>query len=353
MVKDFVFFTIFCLFTIVILLVIEHKHKPYRPIYPVICLQLQGYIWCGLRLQLDEHFRDEFQASNIDRILYIWIMQLFSVILTLLVHIILCMKCLRKMIPIYQLYKNSSSKILLLCFVVDFELIKSVVMICITRIIKCLFVSITWIIKFLVNAIKMCISRIATKDVIKMRISNIIKVMIFFFRNILGLVVVLIFRLLAVSISNSLIGACTSLILYPFILLFNFLTYLYSEQLGFRVFGYVIFGLFLFIIFICFAYVALKSSLIPSLLNLLVTSLYLVFSSLNLLLKSLYRPSKTLFLFLIVFVPYYVIISSVLYLLVFVLPFATLKTFHILIGFFFFSFTIIGLFFLCKKSNNT
>ena len=271
-------------------------------------------------------------------------MQLFSVILTLFVHIVLCLKCLRKFIPIHQLYENSSSKILLLCFVVDFELIKSVGIICITRIIKCLFVSITWITKFLVNIIKMCISRIATflKDVIKMRISNIIKVIIMFFRNTLGLFVVLIFRLLAVSISNSLIGACTSLILYPFILLFNF-----------RVFGYVILGLFLFMIFICFAYVALKSSLIPSLLNVLVTLLYLVFSSLNLLLKSLYGPSKTLFLFLIVFGPYYVIISSALYLLVFVLPFATLKTFHILIGFFFFSFTIIGLFFLCKKSNNT
>ena len=282
-------------------------------------------------------------------------MQLCSVVLTLLVHIILCLKCLRKFIPIHQLYINSSSKILLLCIVVDFELIESVVIICIITIKKGLFVSITWIIKFLVDAIKMCISRIATclKDVIKMRISNIINVVNIFFRNVLCLIVLLILQLLDVSISNSLIGACTSLIFFPFILLFNFLKCLYSKQLGFRVFVYALFGLFLLVIFICFAYLVLKSSLLPFLLKLLVRSLYFIFSSLNSLMKALYRPSKTLFLFLIVFVPYYVIISSALYFLVFLLPFAILKTFHTLIEFFFFSFTIIGLFFHCKKSNNT
>ena len=57
----------------------------------------------------------------------IWIMPLLTIVFTLLVHCFL-KKCMRKTTPeIYQFYDNSSSKILVFCFAVDFELIESIV----------------------------------------------------------------------------------------------------------------------------------------------------------------------------------------------------------------------------------
>ena len=361
LVEDLVFFAIFCLFTIGVLLLIERKRKSIRPIYPVICLQIQGFVWCGLRLQAENKFYNEFQSSSIDsRVIYIWIVQLFSIVFALLVHII--WKCLQKIIPDHQLYKNSSSKILLLCFVVDFELIESILIICIskiikclinsiTRIMKCLYASIPKIIKFLIVSIAGCIPMIATclKNVLEC-LDNNTEIDISKISTAVNTVII---RVVVGSIVSLLFSACTALITYCFVLLVEVVSKAFSTVLGFRIFVYAIFGLFLLILFICFANVVLTSSLMPSLLNLLVRSLYLMFSSLNLLMQSLYKPSKTLFLFLVVFVPYYVITSVVLYLLVFFLPFAIMKTFHIFIGFLFFSLTIIGLFFLCKKSKNT
>ena len=157
--EDLVFFATFCLFTIGILLLIERKRNSIRPIYPVICLQIQGFIWCGLRLQTDNKFNDEFQSSSIDRrVVYIWIVQLFSIVFALLVHLI--WKCRQIITPIHQLYKNSSSKILLLCFVVDFELIESLLIICLTRVMKYLIDSIAKIVKYiyvLIPEIKICL----------------------------------------------------------------------------------------------------------------------------------------------------------------------------------------------------
>ena len=70
--EDLVFFAIYCLFIFKILLVIEHKYKPYRPVYPVFCQQLKGFLKCGLRLQMDKRFYYEFQALSIhSRIVYI------------------------------------------------------------------------------------------------------------------------------------------------------------------------------------------------------------------------------------------------------------------------------------------
>ena len=65
-------------------------------------------------------------------------MQLFSVVFALLLHIFF-KKCLRKINPIQnRLYKSSSSKIMLLCFVVDLVLIESMQHKYITAITKCL-----------------------------------------------------------------------------------------------------------------------------------------------------------------------------------------------------------------------
>ena len=147
-------------------------------------------------------------------------------------------------------------------------------------------------------------------------------------------------------ILSSLLSACTAQIAYSFMQLVG------STALGFCAFVYAIFGLLWFILFICFAYVVLTSSLMPLLLNLLVTSLYLMFLFLNLLMQTLHKRSKT-FLFLIAFVPYYAIISAALYLLVFFLPFPTAKPFYIFRGFLFLSLTIIGLFFLSRKSKKS
>ena len=89
-------------------------------LYIVICFQLQGFTWCALRLRIEEKIDGEGQPFSIESsILYTLITQLFGIVFSLLVHIFF-KKCLRILIPIYRLYENSSSKILLLCFIIDF-----------------------------------------------------------------------------------------------------------------------------------------------------------------------------------------------------------------------------------------
>ena len=73
------FFGIGCLLTIATLLYIEIKQKLIRPVYPVICLQIQGFIWLALRLENDQKFYEDFEELSSDKIVYIWFMQLFSI----------------------------------------------------------------------------------------------------------------------------------------------------------------------------------------------------------------------------------------------------------------------------------
>ena len=70
-------------------------------------------------------------------------MQLFSLIATLFVHLVL-KKILQNINPIFKRYENSSSKIIVLCFVVDFGLIESIFHKRITKII------------YSINAMKRC-----------------------------------------------------------------------------------------------------------------------------------------------------------------------------------------------------
>ena len=75
---------------------------------------------------------DEFHSSSTDsRVLFIWFTQLLIIVFTLLVNFFK-KKYPLKINLIQQLYKSSSPKILLLCFVAEFELIVR----CITETIK-------------------------------------------------------------------------------------------------------------------------------------------------------------------------------------------------------------------------
>ena len=299
-------------------MVIEHKHEPYRPIYPVICFQLQGVIWCGLKLQMDKKFCNEFQASSIDsKILYIWIIQLFCLVLTALVHRVL-KKILQKINPIYQHYENSSSKIMLLCFVVDFGLIELILHRCITNIMK-----------HSISAMDSCTPNIPwLNNTSERSLSNIFGRIGNFVLKILVLFCILIIYYLPILFLLVLYISAFVLIEYAFILEGSLVQF--------------IIGLFVFVFYVGLIFVIYT-----------VNENFLSYSTLKFLVKSLLGLVKTLFLFLIVFVPYCAIISAALYILVFVLQFAIVKTFHVLIGFLFFSFSSVGLFFLCKKSNNT
>ena len=328
------------------LLVVEHKRKSVRPIYPVVCLQIQSLIWCGIRLQTSDKFKDEFRTLSIEtRIIYIWITQLFSVVFALLLHLFL-KKCLQKINQIHLLYENSSSKIMLLCFVVDLRLIELLLHKCGTKIIQCLKDGLEPNILWLNNTSKKSISII------------IIKVFLLF--CILGCCLfglstlyigILIFMLVIIYVFYTLFLVCIlpvlfaveiALIVCVIVSVFTLnedisdltlaaenLANLNFAAIDSAYFQYVniqswlstfkISGI-LFIIFMFFSLFAI----------LLLRFTQLPFSKLKWksVRKSLYRQSKNLFFFLIVFVPYYVIISAALYLLVFILHFSATKAFH-------------------------
>ena len=280
-------------------------------------------------------------------------MQLFSVVFALLLHIFF-KKCLQRINPIQnRLYKSSSSKIMLLCFMVDLALIESMLHKYITAITKCLK-----------NEVESYNPNIPwLNNTSKKSISSSIKTIITFLLKILILFCILGFYFCLISISFI---AILIFLLYISIAFYiairgvietSSLIYYFSDDLVQEImkadsvilaiaigFGGIVF------IGTILAPLALLSMLLPVLVLSPFTSASYPKLKLKPVGKSLYRHSKTLFLFLIVFVPYYIIISTALFLLVFVLPFVTVKTFHSLIGFLFFSFTIIGLFFFCRRS---
>ena len=106
----------------------EPEQKPVRPVYPIICLQNQGWIWLALRLENDQKFYVASEESSSDKILHTWIMQLFSIIFALLTHTFL--KWLQKVIPIDHLDENSTFKFIFRC-ITDRELIEKLLKECI------------------------------------------------------------------------------------------------------------------------------------------------------------------------------------------------------------------------------
>ena len=77
--------------------------------YPIICLQSQGYIWRALRLENDQTFYKDFEELFSGKTLHIWIIQLFIFICALLIHRFL--KWLEKMISIHNFGENNSLKL--------------------------------------------------------------------------------------------------------------------------------------------------------------------------------------------------------------------------------------------------
>ena len=308
---------------------IEFKRKSIRPIYPVICFQLQGLTWCALRLpiQTEEKIDGEGQPSSIvSTKLYILFLQLCSIVFSLLVHIFF-KKCLLKITPIHRLYKNSSSKILLLCFIIDFASIESVVCGSITKTIKYL--------KIVIEEYTPTIAWL--NDTSRMNILNVIKIICRFLLKSLILLCYLGFWLLVFLFLLVVYFAAILIGLFYFVIVLSYFVYLPL---------YAIFGLVPACVFTVALIILIAFTMVAEPVQ---TSSRLLFDVLE---KFLFVISKT-FLFLFFFMPYYSVISGALYLLACVLPFGTLETIHFLIVFLLFSSTTIGFFFLCRKSKKT
>ena len=270
-------------------------HKPSRPIYPVICLQLQAFIWCGLRLQIKKKIY-KFQLSCIDKIVYIWVMPLLTIVFSLLVHLFL-KKYMQKILPaIYKLYKNSFSKIMLFFIVVHFECNESVV----TYVNDATTTNtpfITWRIDTSGNSIE---------KVIKNIVKFVLKTLILFFILCWNL-----FKLVCSILWNSFKLVCLILlILFKAVLLPTLITFLVVLIAGFLI--------------------ALDSRQVFShrneidaaveAINEYIFKNFVISTTCDIgdfslfgVAKLFYQRLKTLFLFSIVFVPYYVIISAALY----------------------------------------
>ena len=300
----------------------------------------------GIRLQTNGKFKDEFRTSSIEtKIIYIWITQLFSIVFALLLHLFL-KKCSQKITVIHLLYENSSSKIMLLCFVVDLKLIKSLLHKCITKIIQslkddmqscCLDPNIP----LLTNTSKRSISNI-TNIIIKFLLKFCILGSYFCKILILVFIVLPFLLLLMLSMICIVIGLIIGIAFLIYVFANLFIQEIMRADSTFKAVCLGFAGIWFIIIF--FGFFGL----------LLFAFMPLPFPKLKLKLKAvtklLYTLSKNLFLFLIAFVPYYVFISAALYLLVFILPFAAIKVLYVLAALCSFCITIIRLFFLCRKS---
>ena len=128
---DLIFFAIGCLLTIAAFLYIEHRRKSIRFVYPIICLQNQGFIWFALRLESDQSFYEDFEEStSAEKILHIWNMQLFNIICASFVHFLL--KWLQKVISNHQFDENSTL-VITFYYITDRDILKKLLIDYITK----------------------------------------------------------------------------------------------------------------------------------------------------------------------------------------------------------------------------
>ena len=304
---DIIFYAIGCLLTIVVLVCFdEDKHKSIRPVYPIICLQNQGFIWLALRLDNDQKFKEEFKESTAAvKIFYIWMMQLFSIFFALLVHLFLTW--LQIVNSIHHLDKNSTS-IMMFNYITDSELLK-----------KLLIDHITKMIKYLNSFVRRCTTKI-TKFLIDTRPRNIPKLKKFLRLKTVALVFWFVPKFLTVGIL-----ACVGFIAYKFYEIFNATPSSNAAR-------YVL--LFLASVFAF---------------PLMATAVVVAIPAVKFIAKLPKRVMYTL-IFLIVFIVDYFVISVALYFLSSTLPFNEVQPIYVLIGFLIFSFNAIKkLLFYCDK----
>ena len=281
---DLMLFGIGCLLTIAALLYIELKQKSIRPVYPVICLQIQGFIWVALRLENDQKFYEDFKELSSDKILYIWFMQLFSINCAWFMHLFL--KWLQKVISIYYLDENSTS-IVMFRYVTDRELIEKLVISCLNSFMK------RYIIK-----IKKFLTETRTKNSCLL----------------LQTVLLFIFLLMAIFFVVSFFGL---LGLQAYQLVREYENYSKTDiQIAVFLFA-SFYGLFAVAITVIMAWFTVK------------------------LITELFKQTKYFLIFLIVFSAYYCVVSNALYILGFIFPFDKTNAIYVLISFVFFSFTYI------------
>ena len=304
---NIIFYAIGCLLTIVVLLYVDEvKHKSIRPVYPIICLQNQGFIWLALRLKNDHKFYKEFEESTVTgKILYIWIMQLFSIFFAVLVHLFLIW--LQNLNSIRHLDKNSTS-IMMFYYITDSDLLK-----------KLLIDHITKMIKYLNSSLRRCTTKV-TKFLTDTRPRNIRILIRFLRRKIVALVFWFVPKFVTVGIL-----ACVGFIAYKFFAIFN------ATPLSNAARYVLLFPAS------AFAFTSMAIAVV------------VVRSAVEFIAKLLKRVKYTL-IFLIVFIADYFVISVALYFLSSTLPFNEFQAIYVLIAFLPFSFNAIrGLLFYCDE----
>ena len=291
-------FAIGCLLTIVVLVCIEHMEKPIRPVYSVICVQNQGFIWLALRLENDQKFYEDFEKSTlVGSILYIWIMQLFSIICALLVHFFL--KSLQNKISIHHFDKNSTLVTITFYYITDRELLK-----------KLLIERIKKMITYLNSSVRRCITNIK-KILTEIRSKDTLELIYY-----LLLKTVLLIRYLMVILLAVFFFGLLGFVAYTFYTVFN-------TAPSTDAFRYV------------FLLIALAYAF-----PLIGTVLVVAWFTMEFIAK-LFKQVKYILSFLVMFIVYYCVISIALYFLESILPFNEVHEIYVLIGFVFFGFTSI------------
>ena len=294
---EMIFFAFGCLLTIAALLYINHRQKSIRPVYPIICLQNQSFIWLALRLENDQEFHEDFEKSISDKILHIWFLQLFIIICALLIHIL--MNFLQKVMKkIHCLDGNSTLKIMLR-YITDHELIEKQQIKCIKKIISILQQ----------NTMTRCLNNV------KSFITNYLFTVIFdLIPSFMILFVVSFFLALVV------ITAVKIFDVYKGYSLLDRLTFLFR---------------FIVKIMLTIAFIVIAVAVAWFMVKVLV---------------KLFKRVKHFLFFLFVFVAYYCFIFYALFLIGSKLSFGQVKAIRLSIGFAFLGFACIKLFFYWKKS---
>ena len=295
---DFIFFGIGCSLTIAAFLYIELKKKSIRPVYPVICRQIQGFIWLALRLENDQKFYEDFEESFTDKILYIWFMLSVSFNCAWLIHLFL--KWLLKVIRSHHVDENSTS-IIMFRYITDRELIENLLIRCFNQKIRFLNISMTRYI----TKIK--------KNLTKTRTNKIPKIISY----------------LPETVSTK----CFIVLLFCLVTLLGYGAYKLIIFIGQHIIAFNETSS------LSMQFVLLFVSLCIFLTVVAVIEVVMWF--IEELLTNLFQRIKYFLIFLIVFIADYCFISIVLYFLGSILPFDKVNVIYALLGFLLFSFTCI------------
>ena len=288
---DLIFFALAgYLLTIAAFLYIEHRQKSICPGYPIVCPQHQGLIWFALRLENDQKFYEDFKESaSAGKILHIWIMQLFSIICTLLVHFFL--KWLQKVILNRQLDENSTL-VIMFKYITDREI---------------LFEDITKMIKIIVLTETRTKNRLELIRYLLLQTLRLISYLAVIFLTVcvFGFVGFITYDTSYRSFNGTLSTGASRYLLLPFT----------------SVYAIFLIATAVIVAWLTVAYIA-----------------------------KLFKQAKYIFIFLSVFMAYYCVISIALYFLESILPFDGVHAIYILMGFVFFSYACLKkIIFYCDK----